>query len=233
MTLIFAHRGSSYRGKENTVQAFLEAKKLGADWVEFDLRRSLDGTLVVHHDAQLADGRLIAETNSTELPEDVPSLAEALEACQGMGVNIEIKNAPTDPDYDPNHEIASSVVGIASAYLDYEMLLISSFNHATLASIKNCDPKIPTGLLFFDPVGAMQNIELASEAGHNALHPNISSVDSSFVEKCHLLNLSVNAWTVNEKSHIKEMLELGVDGIITDEIELAQKILANQLKSAK
>ncbi len=226
---IFAHRGYgggfSASHKENTAEAFLEAKDAGADWVEFDVRRSSDGTLVCHHDAHLEDGRVVAETDSGDLPSDIPSLAEALEACDGMGVNIEIKNAPSDPDFDPTHEIAFSVAGVATAYVGYEMLLVSSFNFDTLTSIKNADAKISTGLLFFDPATALQNIERAKEGGHNVILPNISSVDLGFVEAAHSAGLSVTVWTVNEKEHILEMAELGVDGIITDEVSAAKKVL--------
>lgn len=233
MTYIFAHRGGgTNKNRENTLEAFLNAKKLGADWVEFDLRRSQDGTLVVHHDAQLSDGRLIAETSSTDLPDYIPSLAEALEACDGLGVNIEIKNAPTEPDFDPNHEIAAAVAGIVSAYLDYEKLIVSSFNFDTLANIKDCDASIPTGLLFFDPLTAGQNIERVREAEYFAIHPHISSVDDSFMKDARGGNsdsrLAVNVWGVNNQSQIEEMLELGVDGIITDEPELARKIVSQR-----
>ena len=82
-----AHRGASLAEPENTVAAFERARELGADWVELDARRSADGVVVVHHDAHLADGRLIADLTMDELPDGIPSLAEALEACDGMGVN--------------------------------------------------------------------------------------------------------------------------------------------------
>ena len=53
---------------------------------------------MVHHDAQLPDGRAIAELDRGELPATVATLDEALDACAGMGVNVEIKHDPADPD---------------------------------------------------------------------------------------------------------------------------------------
>ena len=67
------------------------ARALGADWVELDVHHGGDGSLVVHHDAELADGRRIRDLRRNELPAHVPLLAEALAACEGMGVNVEIK----------------------------------------------------------------------------------------------------------------------------------------------
>ena len=113
--LVIAHRGASVDRPENTVAAFAEARVQGADWVELDVRLSADGVLVVHHDAHLADGRLIRLVDSDDLPADVPSLAEAFEAAEGMGVNIEVKNLPGDPDFDDVHLVCDSVVGLAEA----------------------------------------------------------------------------------------------------------------------
>src|SRR3954465_10689247 len=109
-TRIFAHRGASARYTENTVSAFQGARDVGADWVELDVRRTLDGALAVHHDAHLADGRAIVDLAAAALPAEVPSLAEALAACAPMGVNVEIKNWPVDVDFDPAAALVEPVV---------------------------------------------------------------------------------------------------------------------------
>jgi len=56
MVKVIAHRGASAAAPENTIEAFLLARELGADWVELDARRTADDRIVVHHDAELADG---------------------------------------------------------------------------------------------------------------------------------------------------------------------------------
>src|SRR3954452_24949160 len=109
-TRIFAHRGASARYTENTVSAFQGARDLGADWVELDVRRTADGALAVSHDATLGDGQVVVETLAADLPPAVPSLADALDACAGMGVNVEIKNWPADVDYDADAAIAATVL---------------------------------------------------------------------------------------------------------------------------
>jgi len=81
---VIAHRGASLAERENTLAAFRRAHAMGADAVELDVRRTLDGAMAIHHDATLGDGRLICETHSDDLRGDVSFLAEALDACAGM-----------------------------------------------------------------------------------------------------------------------------------------------------
>ena len=76
--------------RENTIEAFALAGRLGADAVELDVRRTRDGLLVIHHDPTLSDGRVIARTDAAELPAHVPHLGAALDACAGLWVNVEI-----------------------------------------------------------------------------------------------------------------------------------------------
>ena len=64
MVRVIAHRGASAAAPENTIEAFLLARELGADWVELDARRTRDGAIVVHHDDTLADGRVIVELST-------------------------------------------------------------------------------------------------------------------------------------------------------------------------
>ena len=65
---VIAHRGAREAARENTLPAFRLAREFGAEWVELDARRTADGVVVVHHDAQLADGRVLAELTVDELP---------------------------------------------------------------------------------------------------------------------------------------------------------------------
>ena len=135
MVTVIAHRGASAAAPENTIEAFRLARELGADWVELDVRRTADGVVVVHHDAHLADGRMVGDLAVDDLPEHVPSLAEALEACEGMGVNIEIKNLPDDPDFDADHLVSAAVAGLVAAYLGPERSLVTSFNVDAVDSV--------------------------------------------------------------------------------------------------
>ena len=99
--IVLAHRGGTGPWHENTLEAFSGALAFGADGVELDVRRSADGALVVHHDAEVAGAGPIHERRHDELPGWVPPLEEALAACDGSVVNVEIKNAPTEARLRP------------------------------------------------------------------------------------------------------------------------------------
>src|ERR1700674_3295989 len=106
MTAVFAHRGCTEGFTENTIDAFAEARRLGADGVELDVRLTADGALAIHHDADIPGLGAIAGLGVTALPAHVPLLAEVLAVCEGMVVNVEIKNAPQDPDWDATEAVA-------------------------------------------------------------------------------------------------------------------------------
>jgi glycerophosphoryl diester phosphodiesterase len=223
--LVIAHRGASVRERENTVRAFEVASELGADWVELDVRRTADGVIVVHHDAHYADGRLLRSLTGEELPDDVPSLAEAFEACGDLGVNIEIKNLPEDPDFDNDHEVADAVAGMVRAYRSLDKVLVSSFNINDVDRIRQIDPEIPTAWLFFEMASVDQVIERAVAHGLDAVNPYVGFVDHAFVEKANQAGLKVYAWTVDDPERIAELAEQGVDGIVTNVPDIALKAL--------
>src|SRR5437588_12260658 len=111
MLFILGHQGATGSSRGNTIEAFVEARRLGADGVELDVRRCQDGALVVHHDPAIPGLGPIAELGVADLPAYVPLLAAALETCAGLLVNVEIKNAPTEPGFDAEGMLASNVAG--------------------------------------------------------------------------------------------------------------------------
>ncbi len=224
MTQVIAHRGARQAAMENTLPAFRIAREMGADWVELDVRRTIDGMVVVHHDAHLDDGRLLAELTSDELPESVPSLAEALEECDGMGVNIEIKNVRDDPDYDAAHLVSDAVAGLVQAYLGPDRSLVSSFNIDALDRLHEVDPTIPLALLY--AIGSPAScIDRAVAHEMSAVHPYDPLVDASVVRRAHEAELEVNVWTVNDAARMEELISYGVDGICTDVPDLARAVV--------
>ena len=225
VTLVVAHRGASVGARQNTTAAFHRARELGADWVELDVRRTVDDVLVAHHDAHLPDGRLVAQTRLDELPGWIPTLAEALEACEGMGVVVEIKNDPAEVGYDGDNTIAVAVAGLVSAYRPYDEVMISSFNAATVARIREVDSRLPTALLMFDPVVVAQGVDRASAAGHVAIHLYHATVDASLLRRARSAAVAVWAWTVNEPAVIEALVRLGTDGIITDDCPAVRAVV--------
>ena len=215
MAAVIAHRGASMAARENTLEAFRLAREL-------DVRRTLDGVAIVHHDAHLDDGRRIGRMHADDLPDYVPSLAEALEACEGMGVHLEIKNLPDDPDYDRTNLVADAVAGLIAAYLGPERALVSSFNVGAVDAVRAVDPSIPTAL----NCGIVQPAQAVARAHHMAaVHPFDAMCDAGFVRRAHDAGLIVNVWTINDPERMAELVDMGVDGLITDVPDVARALI--------
>jgi glycerophosphoryl diester phosphodiesterase len=227
--VVMAHRGASRRAPENTVAAFRLARQLGAGWVELDVRVSRDGALVVHHDARYPGGRAVCEVDAADRPPAVPLLDEALDACEGMGVNVEIKNAPGEPGHDPSGRVADAFVAALHARTASAAatppILVSSFDAPTLARVRELDARIATALLTFQLDDPAAVIAACVAAGHRALHPFDATVDAAVVRAAHEAGLAVNVWTVDDPARIRQLAELAVDGICTNVPDVAATVL--------
>lgn len=223
--LVYGHRGASAAAPENTLEAYSLARAQGADGVEIDVRRSADGVLVLHHDPDLADGRRIAGTPAAELPESVPTLAAALDVCQGMIVNIEIKNIPGESDFDEACSIVDPVVALLQERGSADRVLVSCFHLRTIDRVRSLDPSLPTAFLtLLEPV-ALDGVPLAQRRGHGALHPHHLFVDEELMAAAGAAGLAVNAWTVNDPDDMRRLAALGVAGIVTDTPDVAREVL--------
>ncbi len=226
MTLVLAHRGANRFAHENTLPAFARASELGADGVELDIHRSADGELVVRHDAATPAG-MLAEMTLAEirvgLPE-VPTLGEALDVCAGLLVNVEIKNAPRDRDWDPSDRAAQLLVELLAAREGRDRVLVSSFNLASIDRVRSIAPDVPTALLTRgkDPLEALL---IAESHGHGALHPDVLSVAgaraAAAAARAHERGLEVNVWTVNDPAELARLAAAGIDALITDVPDVA------------
>lgn len=214
--LILGHRGASADAPENTIDAFALARAQGADGVELDVRRCADGELVLLHDPILADGRVVADTPKAELSPATPTLAEALEECAGLLVNVEIKNSAHEPGYEPDLRIADDVVSLLRARGGRDRVLVSSFDLPTVDRIRVAAPEVPTAMLTYLELGILDVVALARERGHRAIHPWEVMVDESVVVAAHDSGLQVNVWTVDEPERIRALAAAGVDGIVTN-----------------
>ena len=226
--LVVAHRGASIEYYENTIEAFSAAKEQGADWVELDIRRSKDGVLVVHHDAHLADGRLIRDIDSKDLPAFIPSLAEAFECMEGLGVNIEVKSLPGEPDREDMVMVCEAVVGLALAYRTTELLRVSSFDMSAVNRIRAANEDLPTGWLVLERTGSNQILDRVVNHGHGAVHPWDELVDEAFINEAHQRDLKVFVWTVDDEERIEELALWQADAIITNRPGVAREIIDQQ-----
>jgi glycerophosphoryl diester phosphodiesterase len=213
VTEVIAHRGASRLALENTVAAFEMAAIAGADGVELDVRRTADGVLVVHHDARVSDGRVIVDTPWQALPAHVPTFGEALDACGGMWVNIEIKNDEREPDFDPDDHVAVEVLATLAERGEGRWL-ISCFRLATVDRCRLLDPTVPTAWLTME-LGP-GTVEAVASRGHTAVHPWEPAVTAEQLARCHEVGLLVNVWTCNDPVRAVALSLAGVDGIITD-----------------
>lgn len=223
---MIAHRGASKAARENTVAAFRLARELGADAVELDVRRTTDGVLVVHHDCRLADQRVIAATTYVDLPDHVPTLAEALDACEGMWVNVEIKNDPDEADFDDSESIADETIAHLLARDDDARWVISSFRMETIDRCRALAPQIRTAWLC---VGAPTDVaDVLVAKGHVALHPWVKELAQPTIDACHAAGLQVNTWTCDDPARMAQLIGWGIDGIVTNVPDVAVKLIADE-----
>jgi len=225
MPVVIAHRGASKAFPENTLAAFRGALAMGADMVELDVRRTADGRLAIHHDARLPDGRAICELAWSDLPADVPDLDEAIDACGPMAVNVEVKSSARDPDFDPERTVAGEVANLVGRRDLYDRILVSSFDVGSIARIREVDPRVATAWLTMLVPDAAAVVASLVEAGHRALHPYDATVDRALVDTCHAAGIEVNVWTVDDPERMLALAEMGVDGICTNEPDVALRVL--------
>ncbi len=233
MTLVVAHRGSGPFGPEpeNTVAAFRAARSLGADGVELDVRRTNDRRLAVHHDAQLADGRVICELEARALPSEVPSLAEALDASDGMMVNVEVKNVRADVDFDSSQWVARESARIVAERIaaepDRMAVVVSSFSRRALQAVRETAPSLETAWLVGLNLADADVLTIAAADGLQGVHPFDPMVDARLVEAAHAAGLAIRVWTVNSADRIAELGDFGVDAVVTNDVSMALRALGD------
>ncbi|NOZ22954.1 MAG: hypothetical protein GXP25_17895 [Planctomycetes bacterium] len=226
--LVIAHRGASSTAPENTVAAIRHAVELGAGGVEFDVRRTADGRIVLMH-----DGAVDRTTNGTGAVanlsldqiraldagawkgetfagEPVPLLREALEWLKGRAMPvIEIKD----------QGIAAEVVGQISE-MDMVMdVTVICFHAETLRQVREINRDIRTSVLIGEKEAPRPNGLIRCVRDAKADHPDLQwgLATRECVEAFHAEGMPVWVWTVNEREEMRKLIELGVDGITTDE----------------
>lgn len=226
---VIAHRGASKAEKENTLAAFRRAREMGAHAVELDVRRTADGRMAIHHDAALADGRLIFETHSSDVPGEIPFLDAALDACEGMWVNIEIKNYPQDPDFDETDMLAATVAGYLAERGDDSRWLISCFHRPTVDAMRTLRPEVRTAWLTMGvrPEDYEKTARSLANSGHTALHPYFGHLTRECIEVFHAHGVQVNSWTVDDPAVMARLVEWGIDGLCTNVPDVALSVLAS------
>lgn len=221
---VIAHRGASAALPDNSLAAFERAVQLVSDGVELDVRRTSDGALALSHDAELPDGRLVRDVTAGDLPPEVPVLEEALDVCRSLQVvNIEIKNLPTEPDFDPSERVAARVVDLLTVRGELETgrNLVSSFHLRTIDRVHELAPSLPTAWLMTGIEDLGRLLDTTVRHGHVAIHPHHAFVSAEVVVAAHDAGVAVNTWTCDDPERIRWLAEIGVDAVVTNVPDVA------------
>ncbi len=231
-TQVMAHRGASKAAPANTIEAFALARRMGAHAVELDVRQCATGELVVHHDPMLKDGRILAHVVKEHLPDIVPTLDEALDACGDMWVNVEIKNHRTEPDYDGTDVRALAVLEVLRRRVrqhgDTKRYLVSCFRRKTVDRVHAVWPELPTAWLTMNVGNADELARDLASNGHSAVHPEVARVTREMIETFHAHGVQVNTWTCDDPMRIRELITWGIDGICTNVPDVALEQLRDR-----
>lgn len=215
------HRGAPRRYLENTTPAFSEALRLGADAVELDVHVTADGKVVVHHDPVLS--ARVTPTGFVRKPigsidaasalaidlgggSRIPLLDDVLRLVKGRGTAyVEVKAGDIQAVVDVIHSSGASCA-------------IHSFDHEAVAAALVAAPEIPRGVLFDEWPKSPSVIVDRTKA--RDVWPKNSLVNPKRVAELHGLGCRVIVWTVNDAGRIRELSEMGVDGICSDDLTL-------------
>lgn len=236
--LAFAHRGGAADGLENTVRQFRCAVEAGYRYIETDVHATRDGRLVAFHDATLdrvTDGAgRIADLPWRDVTqarvageEPVPLFEELLETFPETRWNIDVKaEAALLP-----------VLDLIARTGAWDRICVGSFSEARVVRAQRlAGPRLATS---YGTRGVL-NLRLRSWGMPAALRrsavaaqvPEVQSgvrvVDHRFVRAAHARGLQVHVWTVNEAEHMHRLLDLGVDGIMTDHIDTLRKVMEDR-----
>lgn len=240
-SLNISHRGFSGYYPENTMVAFRKAIEAGCDGIETDLHMTKDGVIVICHDETIdrtTNGTgFICDYTYNELcefdagikfsrefeGEKIPNIDEFLDYVmdKNLLINLELKN-----DMIPYSELEKKVIDKVYEFGVEKNVILSSFNHYSMIRVKEYDKNIKTGLLYTAILYKAH--EYIKTVGADALHPFFSSVmNKKIVTDIKKNGIIINAYTVNEKEYMERLIELGIDGIITNYPNKLKKILEN------
>jgi glycerophosphoryl diester phosphodiesterase len=244
--LLFAHRGAPCEHMENTLPSFATALERGADVLELDVHMSSDGHVVVSHDATgervFGVKRPISATRYADIKNwfargprgeryELPALAEVLEAFPHAPLNVDVKQ--DRPDMLP------VLLDLIMGYAAEERVLLTSFDARTLKRIRQLGYQGPLGMSRRDaalfllgprvprllPRCGAQRLQIPTRWGR------INLATRGYIEKAHAAGLKVDYWVVNNPLEAEQLLDLGADGIVTDDPEAMAHIYARHVRT--
>lgn len=231
--LNIAHRGYSGKFDENTMIAFEKAIEYKADGIETDVQLSKDGIPVIIHDETLnrtTDGSgYVKDYTLDELKRfrtkngmEIPTLQELFDFVSEsdlLVLNLELKNSIV-----PYLGLEEKVLNMIYKYNLKDKIIISSFNHLSLVKIREFDKEIKLGALTDSTLANvpkyLENIKV------ECYHPCFPSIlNESYMKEIKEAGIEVNPYTVNEEVHMKMVIDLKPNSIITNEVERLYNLL--------
>lgn len=230
--LVVAHAGGAALGPENTMAAISASLTAGAQAVEIDVWRSSDGVPVLIHDRSVArttggEGNVdemtleLLQTLDAGNGEKIPKLADVIDAVKGKArLNIEIKQ----------EDIEGEVVEAVRAADAARDVWVSSFSPDVIEACKWIAPEIERSLLFagFKEDASLFVLYNTSNLLLRSLSPSIELVEKrpEFVELCHRRGIRCLAWTVDGEERLERARELELDGVFTNQPDVALRVFA-------
>lgn len=235
---VFAHRGLAVDAPENTLLAFARALAVGSSYIETDVHASHDGVAVIAHDPDLrrVAGRNVkveqltmSELRRVDLGhgQSFCSLAEALDTFPETRFNIDVKSRAA---------VRPTIEAIVAARAS-NRVLVSSFDERRRAAALRELPGVVSsasarrfvfallgGKVGFSPAvrGSLKGL-VAVQVPEKALGLRVTT--SRMIERLHAAGVEIHVWTVNDPQRMRELLDLGVDGIVTDRADLALQVV--------
>jgi glycerophosphoryl diester phosphodiesterase len=238
--LAFAHRGGAAVGDENTIDAFARAIHLGYRHLETDVHATSDGVAVVFHDTttdrMLGRAGRVGDFTYADLAtvringaSVVPQLSDVLSSWPDRFINIDVKaDSAVGPTVDVVRRTRAS-----------GRVLLASFHDARLARIRRlAGPEIVTSLGQREAASLWAASRVGRGGGRIAARAvaaqmplragRLAVSDRRFIDHVHKLGLAVHVWTVDDPHDIRALLDAGVDGIMTDHIDVLRDVYAER-----
>lgn len=229
---ILAHRGLSAKYPENTIIAFEAAARVPVWGVEFDVHLTKDNQLVVIHDETInrtSNGSgFVKDLTLEELRafdygawfkaefagQQIPTLADVLTIFQQTNhhINIEIKS-----DIFEYQGIEALIANEIQKFHIEKRIIISSFNHESIARFQQIMPNVKTALLFASLVTKLE--EYVKTFGCEAIHIPYYYGMRSIIHQVIRNGISVRAYTVNDSEMLVQLKEIGLDAVFSDVVE--------------
>lgn len=238
-----AHRGGylsdADRPRENTLYAFSRAVDRGYRYLETDVHTSSDGVLISFH-----DDTLDRVTDATGVPErlpwselrgvrvagvdPIPTFGELLETLPGARFNIDLKVAtaiePLVRTLDAHHAHDRVCVG------SFSSARIRAFRALTAGRVATAAGPIGVAWQAYAPLGRRiaRSPGVVLQIPARAWHDRVPVLTPGLIRTAHAAGRAVHVWTVNERAEMERLIEAGVDGLVSDRIEVLAEVLAER-----